>query len=57
MKCTSARSSHTAARPQWLYGAMGWLLRPPPRAYLLRGTQRLEDFSNILLREMGKVRT
>src|SRR5229473_8521511 len=29
------RSSHTPARPQWLYGAMGWLLRPPARAYLV----------------------
>ena len=57
MKCTGARSSHTAARPQWLYGAMGWLLCPPPRAYLLRGTRRREDFSNVLPREMGKVRT
>lgn len=57
MKCTGVRSSQKAARPQWLYGAMGWLLCPPARAYLLRGTQRLEDFPNVLLREMGKVRT
>src|SRR5712692_987368 len=29
------RSSHTPARPQWLYGAMWLLLRPSPRAYLV----------------------
>lgn len=31
------RSSHTPARPQWLYGAMWLLLRPSPRAYLVVG--------------------
>lgn len=33
------------------------LAASPARAYLLRGTQRLGGFFNVLPREMGKVRT
>jgi hypothetical protein len=28
-------SGDNRARPQWLYGAMGWLLRPLARTYLV----------------------
>ncbi len=35
--CVHTDAAHRAASvlPQWLYGAKGWLLRPPARAYLV----------------------